>query len=218
MKGKGLQGPERSEACIAEAEGPVPFLFCLLLLGLPSFSVHRREARAGKVRPPRFSSAISVAGVEAEVSMAFATRFYDFLMEVNELKAELAVFSAQNAQCFCCSNRHLNPATGERLSCDRALVNASIAHWHLGCSGRIFLRPLLLHLLALQRSHEESCRVAGCSLKCKSRISCWIGDPSSIASILNSLSKHDSLGSTPLPKGIQHDLTSRAARGSKVWR
>mmetsp|Transcript_64628 Transcript_64628/g.151483 ORF Transcript_64628/g.151483 Transcript_64628/m.151483 type:complete len:523 (-) Transcript_64628:105-1673(-) len=64
------------------------------------------------------------------VSLAFATRFYDFLIESNGLKAELAEFSAQNAQCFCCSNRHLNPITGEKLSCDRALVNASIAHWY----------------------------------------------------------------------------------------
>ena len=44
----------------------------------------------------------------AQVSLAFATRFYDFLTEVDALKAELAVFSARKAQCFCCSNRHLN--------------------------------------------------------------------------------------------------------------
>ncbi|CAE7632617.1 cyp5 [Symbiodinium pilosum] len=66
----------------------------------------------------------------AWVSLAFATRFYDFLTEVDALKAELAVFSARKAQCFCCSNRHLNPTTGEPLSCDRAVVNASIAHWY----------------------------------------------------------------------------------------
>mmetsp|Transcript_39732 Transcript_39732/g.91864 ORF Transcript_39732/g.91864 Transcript_39732/m.91864 type:complete len:526 (+) Transcript_39732:79-1656(+) len=64
------------------------------------------------------------------VSVAFAVRFHDFLAEVEQLKAELAVFSAQNAQCFCCSNKHLDPSTGATLSCDRALVNASIAHWY----------------------------------------------------------------------------------------
>ena len=89
---------------------------------------------------------------EAEVSLAFATRFYDFLIESNGLKAELAEFSAQNAQCFCCSNRHLNPITGEKLSCDRALVNASIAHWQLGCTYTSDVVCILLRLYVANRS------------------------------------------------------------------
>ncbi|CAJ1429578.1 unnamed protein product, partial [Effrenium voratum] len=64
------------------------------------------------------------------VSLAFASRFHDFLMEVDILSDELARFSAQNAKCFCCSNSHRHPVTLEVLSCDRKLVNHSIAHWY----------------------------------------------------------------------------------------
>ena len=92
----------------------------------------------------------------SQVSLAFATRFYDFLTEVDALKAELAIFSAQNAQCFCCSNQHLNPTTGEPLSCDRRLVNASIAHWHLGKTQRFAV--VELSSIALQGPENDKGR------------------------------------------------------------
>ena len=37
----------------------------------------------------------------------------------------------KDAQCFCCSNRHRHPQTGERLPCDRKLVYNTLRQWYL---------------------------------------------------------------------------------------
>jgi len=47
-----------------------------------------------------------------------------------ELDQQLSQFSVRKAKCFCCSNDHKIPATGQVLQCDRELVEASIAFWH----------------------------------------------------------------------------------------
>lgn len=64
------------------------------------------------------------------VSLAFASRFHDFLEEVEDLSLSLKDFEARRAQCFCCSNGHCHPGTMEKLPCDRKLVEGSIAHWY----------------------------------------------------------------------------------------
>jgi len=43
------------------------------------------------------------------------------------LDAQLAEFSIEKTQCFCCMNEHVNPATGDSLPCDRKLVYDDIA-------------------------------------------------------------------------------------------
>ena len=64
------------------------------------------------------------------VSLAFAIRFHDFLEEVEDLSSDLLHFEARKAECFCCSNGHCHPTTNQKLSCDRKLVEGSIAHWY----------------------------------------------------------------------------------------
>lgn len=64
------------------------------------------------------------------VSLAVATRFHDFLEEVDELSTALKDFEARRAECFCCCNGHRHPTTHEILACDRQLVEGSIAHWY----------------------------------------------------------------------------------------
>merc|ERR1740133_866289 len=54
-----------------------------------------------------------------------------------DLTEQLTKFSADEAKCFCCCNKHQNPINGGTLSCDRSLVYESIAHWHGGGSRKV---------------------------------------------------------------------------------
>mmetsp|Transcript_35648 Transcript_35648/g.70503 ORF Transcript_35648/g.70503 Transcript_35648/m.70503 type:complete len:575 (+) Transcript_35648:75-1799(+) len=52
-----------------------------------------------------------------------------YMHSLGQLKTQMAEFSVLHAQCFCCTNNHRHPDTGQVLPCDRELVNASIEHW-----------------------------------------------------------------------------------------
>jgi len=52
-----------------------------------------------------------------------------YMQSLAQLKTQMAEFSVLRAQCFCCTNNHRHPDTGQVLPCDRELVNASIEHW-----------------------------------------------------------------------------------------
>eukprot|EP00929_Paragymnodinium_shiwhaense_P072852 TRINITY_DN36996_c0_g1_i2.p1 TRINITY_DN36996_c0_g1~~TRINITY_DN36996_c0_g1_i2.p1 ORF type:complete len:546 (+),score=50.02 TRINITY_DN36996_c0_g1_i2:95-1639(+) len=43
---------------------------------------------------------------------------------------QVANFSIRHSQCFCCTNNHRHPETGERLMCDRKLVYQSLLAWY----------------------------------------------------------------------------------------
>jgi len=44
------------------------------------------------------------------------------------LPQQLASFSMSKAQCFCCSNNHLVPQTGQHIECDRELIYHTLTH------------------------------------------------------------------------------------------
>lgn len=48
--------------------------------------------------------------------------------EMEQLPEQLQGFQIQGSQCFCCSNQHKHPLTGEAMICDRELVYESLAH------------------------------------------------------------------------------------------
>ncbi|CAJ1328104.1 unnamed protein product [Effrenium voratum] len=52
------------------------------------------------------------------------------IAEVEELPRQLAEFRVQDCQCFCCTNNHKHPNTGEELPCDRELVFRSLKGWY----------------------------------------------------------------------------------------
>lgn len=45
------------------------------------------------------------------------------------LSEQLATFSIRDSCCFCCSNNHVDPVTGQAINCDRALVYRTLATW-----------------------------------------------------------------------------------------
>eukprot|EP00928_Gymnodinium_smaydae_P046912 TRINITY_DN3127_c1_g2_i1.p1 TRINITY_DN3127_c1_g2~~TRINITY_DN3127_c1_g2_i1.p1 ORF type:complete len:554 (-),score=60.75 TRINITY_DN3127_c1_g2_i1:188-1849(-) len=49
--------------------------------------------------------------------------------EFHSLDIQLATFSIRSTKCFCCSQGHVNSATGEQLECDRQLVYDAIKIW-----------------------------------------------------------------------------------------
>eukprot|EP00929_Paragymnodinium_shiwhaense_P109993 TRINITY_DN7665_c0_g1_i1.p1 TRINITY_DN7665_c0_g1~~TRINITY_DN7665_c0_g1_i1.p1 ORF type:complete len:645 (+),score=35.48 TRINITY_DN7665_c0_g1_i1:244-1935(+) len=51
--------------------------------------------------------------------------------DISKVASQVESYSLLDANCFCCSVNHIHPATGQRLSCDRALVRRTIASWGL---------------------------------------------------------------------------------------
>ena len=49
--------------------------------------------------------------------------------ELANLPVQLSNFRVQDCKCFCCSNSHRDPTTGETLQCDRLLVHRMLAKW-----------------------------------------------------------------------------------------
>lgn len=41
-------------------------------------------------------------------------------------RRQISNFKVQEAECFCCSNQHQHPQTGEEMICDRELVYESL--------------------------------------------------------------------------------------------
>lgn len=55
------------------------------------------------------------------------------IQDLNDLARQLQVFSAEEAECFCCSCDHVHPETGSPLPCDRDLVLRTMTHWFASC-------------------------------------------------------------------------------------
>ena len=51
------------------------------------------------------------------------------IRELAALPAELKEFRVQDVKCFCCTNNHYDPITGEVIPCDRVLVHRMLARW-----------------------------------------------------------------------------------------
>lgn len=55
------------------------------------------------------------------------------IQDLKDLARQLQVFSAEKAECFCCSCGHVHPETGSVLPCDRDLVLRTMTHWFASC-------------------------------------------------------------------------------------
>ncbi len=51
------------------------------------------------------------------------------MKDLAALPVQLWNFRVQDCKCFCCSNSHRDPTTGETLQCDRLLVHRMLAKW-----------------------------------------------------------------------------------------
>jgi len=69
---------------------------------------------------PALQSIICILGVH------FLRSFH---RDMTILRQHLAEFQAANAQCYCCSVSHRLPETGERIACDREVIQACIMTW-----------------------------------------------------------------------------------------
>lgn len=52
-----------------------------------------------------------------------------FHRDMTILRQHLSQFQAKNASCYCCSVNHRLPETGEKVSCDREVIQACIMTW-----------------------------------------------------------------------------------------
>jgi len=51
------------------------------------------------------------------------------VQNLSVLPKQLASFSSQESECFCCENNHVNPETGKHMQCDRKLIYATLVLW-----------------------------------------------------------------------------------------
>jgi len=52
------------------------------------------------------------------------------VQDLLELQDDWISFSVRDTECFCCTQSHVHPVTGEQIPCDRELVYESISHWY----------------------------------------------------------------------------------------
>lgn len=57
---------------------------------------------------------------------------FRLVSQFRQIECQLQTYSVRDAECFCCTNNHTHPDTGEPLPCDREQVYNSIAHWYGG--------------------------------------------------------------------------------------
>jgi len=50
------------------------------------------------------------------------------------LPKQLQSFTFQASECFCCSNNHVHPDTGEPMQCDRKLIYTTLVEWFSNCT------------------------------------------------------------------------------------
>ncbi|CAE7692133.1 unnamed protein product [Symbiodinium sp. CCMP2456] len=54
----------------------------------------------------------------------------ELVAEMDEAVGQLAAFSVQDADCFCCSINHRHPRTGAQLPCDRQMMYSMLSKWY----------------------------------------------------------------------------------------
>lgn len=52
------------------------------------------------------------------------------LRDIRDLEPQLKQFDVERSECFCCSNDHRHPDTGQKLRCDRRLVFHTLKGWY----------------------------------------------------------------------------------------
>jgi len=63
-------------------------------------------------------------------SLVFFYTGLGMMRSISSLGRQLEEFSIKDSKCFCCSNHHRHPDTGETLICDRDLVYDAIRQWY----------------------------------------------------------------------------------------
>lgn len=101
----------------------------------------------------------------------FAVRFICMFWAVHRLRAparallqlpkQLEDFSVREAECFCCSNGHLHPETGAKLSCDRKLVYSTLVKWFGSDDEAMIERGSQGHVAAQTSEMIEKSKSAG---------------------------------------------------------
>jgi len=54
----------------------------------------------------------------------------ELVAEMEQAVRQLAAFSVQDAECFCCCNNHRHPQTGAQLPCDRQMMYSMLRKWY----------------------------------------------------------------------------------------
>lgn len=73
--------------------------------------------------------------VAVQVGILYPPLFYllnQMLFDMAQLPEQLQSFDIEIAECFCCSNNHRTPVTGEQIQCDRELIYGVLQLWSSG--------------------------------------------------------------------------------------
>ncbi|CAJ1445708.1 unnamed protein product [Effrenium voratum] len=115
---------------------PVKMAFLLVILAIhahaQSLGFRFLSYMASQAQSSRGLWVFLLAVITLEALLAQPFILYigiDLMKEVEELPRQLKAFSIRSAQCFCCSNGHLNPETKQALPCDRLLVYQTLREW-----------------------------------------------------------------------------------------
>ncbi|CAE7601347.1 unnamed protein product [Symbiodinium natans] len=88
-------------------------------------------ANGGMFRPNIFALSLAInSGLLASFLPAACYFGAQMMTHIQSLEQQLSEFSIENAECFCCSNDHVNPETGEVLACDRAMIYETLRTWY----------------------------------------------------------------------------------------
>ncbi|CAE6930106.1 smd2 [Symbiodinium sp. CCMP2592] len=73
--------------------------------------------------------------IAIQVGVLYPPLFYlmnQMLFDMAQLPTQLQSFDIETAECFCCSNNHRDPVTGEQIQCDRELIYGVLQLWSSG--------------------------------------------------------------------------------------
>lgn len=67
--------------------------------------------------------------IQSFITVLGAHFLRSFHRDMTILRQHLAEFQAANSQCYCCSVNHRLPETGDKIACDREVIQACIMTW-----------------------------------------------------------------------------------------
>ena len=94
-------------------------IFWLIFVGLAAFHFAFGSAMGGSIvflmYPVAFGGIVHVLRL--------------VIHDIRLLPQELANFDVRETHCYCCTNRHVDPVTGNAIACDRRVVYKTIKSW-----------------------------------------------------------------------------------------
>eukprot|EP00929_Paragymnodinium_shiwhaense_P103631 TRINITY_DN67257_c0_g1_i3.p1 TRINITY_DN67257_c0_g1~~TRINITY_DN67257_c0_g1_i3.p1 ORF type:complete len:467 (-),score=15.67 TRINITY_DN67257_c0_g1_i3:2-1375(-) len=94
---------------------------------------HASDVDEGTLRQPESWLLISASGGLLVLPILFKP--FSMVQELKMLQKQVQDFRIRDSKCFCCTNDHRNPDTGERMACDRKLVYTTLHGWSVGEAG-----------------------------------------------------------------------------------